>query len=660
MVVFSFNSTYESTLADGRQAAPNSAMQAEAEYLHSLEDELQIEIERLSEHLPKIELSDTTGIARIQLSSHHDRNKVDPFERSRNRMSMLNSIIENWNAVQSKLADESISLDESYVARQRRINLESYRDHDSNVRYMSARSKNMWRRISDVVVEEREHTLAKKMKDDEAQIRRKLRENADKERLKMERQEKLREEQERISKNDLEMERLQKELLQLKQQEKERLAKEAEDKERLERERQAAAELAEEKRQLELKLRAEHERHQQLQLEQERRETERKEQEAEQKTQHIEQAQRDAQERATADRLEQERLQVEKAMLERQKEETRLKERLLHEQQLKQDRERLKEQAEYEQEQAAKPVQRPLSTTVASGVVLDEAKAEYDYYHQIILVLKSDVNAVVAADKQLKSYCSTAKRKIRPKLGQLTNSTQQILRVLDDLSRVLLEAQNTSEICYVWLLNFLCKSVVQQAETETTVSPQSAYPLGTLAMFITSKHPLLRELIMARIIKKCPYIIGYWCPIDTEQGRKRMGYRRIDEKWEDDAMYSERMAGIASVWGVMTQIGFSLKSGTRHPYPISHSWTFATRTLNIPTEALTNTHFTVVAAWWDLTSRRFLTAYGRVGERILETMSDSWTQSVSSKRYPAAARLRILGEQWKKTGVTGMERPVEP
>ncbi|KAK9456068.1 GLE1-like protein-domain-containing protein [Dipodascopsis uninucleata] len=297
---------------------------------------------------------------------------------------------------------------------------------------------------------------------------------------------------------------------------------------------------------------------------------------------------------------------------------------------------------------------------IATTQNISEANTEKMYYQTLISYIKTDILPPVANSKEVKSYCSTNKRRIKPKLGQLTNSRSQIARILGELDSIFTEAAAYSELAYKWLLNFLSKSVVSQAETETAVSPTSAYPLGTLAIFMMAKHPLLRELLLARIVKKCPYVIGYTCNIDTEAGRVRMGYKKIEERWEDDAMYCERMGGIASVWAVMTQVVFNQSSTINHPYPIYHSWTFVARTLNISTSELTNAHFTVMSSWWDLAGRRFVEAYGNQSHKILTTIWDAWTRSASDKRYPAAARLRILGEQWQSSGVIGIDKPEEP
>ncbi|KAK9474477.1 GLE1-like protein-domain-containing protein [Dipodascopsis tothii] len=288
-----------------------------------------------------------------------------------------------------------------------------------------------------------------------------------------------------------------------------------------------------------------------------------------------------------------------------------------------------------------------------------DAIEEAEYFRKIIQDIKTEIIYPVQKDKDLKSLCSGARRQMLPKLGQLTNSKAQIRKILGELHGVLSDMQGRSSIAYVWLLNYLAKAIVSQAETETIVSPLSAYPLGTLAAYMMSQHPQLRILLISRFVKKCPYIIGYSCSINTEEGRVRMGYRRVDSRWEDESAHTERMSGITAVWSAITQVAFSEASNVQHPYPISNSWIFVTRTLNLDSKEIRNTHYAVIASWWDLAGERFLKSYGLQGKKLLHCVCKVWTVHGRQSKYPAATRLDLLGDQWNKTGKVGLERPDE-
>ncbi|KAK9331024.1 GLE1-like protein-domain-containing protein [Lipomyces starkeyi] len=623
---------------------------------------------------------DASQLELILSRSPFRRARLTSTERVKENMAIVYSMISKWSAAQDKTMQESLSLENEYVKQQREINWQMYQNqlHDEDS-YWNSKSKKMWNSISDAIQKERK--LLEEIKRKELARKREL----ELQKLEQENREKERKESE-------EKERQAREQQETKdRQEKEKKVRD--DAERQEREEKARRELEEKaRREREEKARRELEEKEQLaRLEEQRLESElqrKREREASEEAKVLEVKQRqEAEARQRALDAIQKRIASERQEKERKE--------------LEEAKTKFTPKSDDEANNPPEPepiaqvsIQKPLpsvteskfvtdmsaaldDTEVGSSAVtravgtnelttgppvpqyVDEAKAEQDYYHKLILYIKSDILAPVASDKALKTYCSTNKRKVKPKLGQLTNSRQQIRKILGELNVIIDEAKEKSDLCYNWLLNFLSKSIVSQAETETTVSPMSAFPLGTLAVFMMSKHDKLRDLLIARIVKKCPYVIGYSCSIDTEEGRIRMGYKRIEGKWEDDAMYCERMGGIASVWGVMTQIGFPLNSNISHPYPLYHSWTFISRMLNLPPASLTNAHFTVMASWWELTARRFLIAYGREGHKLLTTVWDAWTRAASDKRYPAAARLRILGEQWQELGETGLVRPEE-
>jgi nucleoporin GLE1 len=226
---------------------------------------------------------------------------------------------------------------------------------------------------------------------------------------------------------------------------------------------------------------------------------------------------------------------------------------------------------------------------------------------------------------------------------------KKLMESKNEIEAILNEAQQFNPLVYQWLLNFFCKCIVSQAETETIVSPQSAVSIGMLAVLITAMHPDTFEFMMARFVKKCPQIIGYSCSIDTEEGRKRMGYRRNEQgKWEEDTQYSERISGMTSVWAIMTSARLS-GSRVQH-YPISLAWAFLARHVNRPVDQTRDADFAAVAAWWDMSAEKLITAYGRQGTKLLNLAWDDWTAAVANKRYPASVRLRLLGEDWKSSG----------
>lgn len=309
-----------------------------------------------------------------------------------------------------------------------------------------------------------------------------------------------------------------------------------------------------------------------------------------------------------------------------------------------------KERRKAEEEQNLK------QQTLRSKTVTDFGSIEklfWGYKEKVAFIKKDIVEPVKKADQELKTLLSRHKRKVNPKFGQLTNSYTQLAGIQQELSNLVDQTKN-NHLAYLWILNFIAKAMVHQAETEVRVKPASALPLGNLALSLLLKYPELLDLLMARFVKKCPFVIGFACNIDTESGRLNMGWKRkSDDKWEDDVSYDERMGGIMTLYAVITRLPLprELINTKTHPLPISHSWRFLARTANTPINLLTNTHFIVLGSWWDAAAVELLQAYGNQSEKLLRLVGDDLTASVADCKYVGAARLRILLEEWQTMGM---------
>lgn len=65
---------------------------------------------------------------------------------------------------------------------------------------------------------------------------------------------------------------------------------------------------------------------------------------------------------------------------------------------------------------------------------------------------------------------------------------------------------------YVWILNHLSKCLIRQAEQEVAVKQDTAFPLSRVVRWlIDGGHEKLAEVLMARLVKKCPWVLAF-CP----------------------------------------------------------------------------------------------------------------------------------------------------
>lgn len=387
--------------------------------------------------------------------------------------------------------------------------------------------------------------------------------------------------------------------------------------------------------------------------EEERKERERREREEairlEEERKRLEEQRRLEQIEAEERRREEEKREAERKRLEEEQKAAEAKEKAKQEAIA-----RAKKEAEVQAAEKAKAEEEARNSSAFTD--FKQIEAEFARYKSKIADIKANVLGPVSADKTLKRYCFDAKRKIKPKLGQLTHSQSHLDQLQASLNQVLDDAKGYNNLAYQWLMNFFCKAVVSQAETEATVAPQAALPLALFTLNTVIAHPEMKEFLMARFIKKCPHIIGYASTVETEEGRIRMGWKRSsDGKWEEDSQYSERIAGMVSVWAALTQINIP-----SNPIPMNDAWVFLARQLNKDPKLTINSDFSAVGAWWDVSAQRFLDTYGKQGTKLLTLVWDEWTNAHRDKRFPAAARLRILGEEWIKNGVANQGlKPME-
>lgn len=347
---------------------------------------------------------------------------------------------------------------------------------------------------------------------------------------------------------------------------------------------------------------------------------------------------------------------IEEAKLAKQLAEKKEAERLALEKKAKEEKQKQLDKQDAEKS-AAEKTRKAEEIAALEATALKSASSLFITYTKDIADIKINVVAKLNADINLKKQVGVLRRKINPKFGQLSNLTAQFNKVNSEVILHITSAK-PFDLAYQWILNFVAKAIVDQAETEVPVQQNSAMPLAKLAYSLLKTFPEFEYYFMARLVKKCPFIIGFSRSIDTEEGRTQMGWKKKDGKWEDDVKYDERVSGVASLWSVMCRL--KDYQPQLDNFSFEASWRFLARIANTPAELLTNTHYSIVAAWWDVTAKHFLASYGTQSQKLMYTLVVPWVQLVQQKRFAAAARLSILGEDWlvnrKIESIKEMER----
>lgn len=363
-------------------------------------------------------------------------------------------------------------------------------------------------------------------------------------------------------------------------------------------------------------------------------------------------AERKAREEAERRRLEEERKRLEEEQKQKELEIAKRKK----EEAEKQEREKAaKLEAEKKQKvlEIQKLQQKKIEEQNNQLIKPDQIEQEYQKYMKDVQDIESQIVEPVKANPELKKLVGAHRRKINPKFGQLTNSQQQLTRITKEIYELVQQTVN-NEVAFKWILNFISDAIISQAETEVSVKPKSSIPLAKLTLNLLILYKDLKYFLLAKFYKSCCFLLGYSCSSDTEEGRIRLGWNRDEDtgKWESDIQYNERLAGISTLYSVITRlrldntyIGYD-PSSTVHPLPISHSWIFLSRMVDVPAAELTETHYTIVGSWWDACASEFLNAYGRQSTKLLQLVAHQWTTPQQAKSNAGMVRLKLLGEEW--------------
>jgi len=243
--------------------------------------------------------------------------------------------------------------------------------------------------------------------------------------------------------------------------------------------------------------------------------------------------------------------------------------------------------------------------------------AKYIEVHKRLKKLRAA--AADLADKDLKRKTGDFRREIKKSVGQLTidskaNQTpfKKIKAALDaaaalsqptldireyivqDLPAEVIQTQNTAGLVQTYLLNIFAKAVFAQLVNEAGASPQSAEPIGTIAVRIFSANEFrwqgvsLIDILLAKFHAKCPLLFGV-------NGATGSG---------------EAMTGIGAGFAALSLRDFG-KSPLRNPFPPTNYWRSMAGLLNTPPERIGEVHCILLKAMIENHAARFIRFFGQ-------------------------------------------------
>ncbi|GAA5969289.1 hypothetical protein JCM3765_002314 [Sporobolomyces pararoseus] len=359
--------------------------------------------------------------------------------------------------------------------------------------------------------------------------------------------------------------------------------------------------------------------------------------------------------------LELKRQEEEKKKLEEQKrkdEEEREKERERLE---KEKKEREEKEAELEKKNSA-----------ISGKTSGEGspKGDFEKWTNKMNYIKEKVLPIVSQNPTLRKSCFQAKRSITPKIGQLTSSLSAITRIISQLDELLRSIQPNSQEAYVWTSNHLSKSLIKQAETEVTAKLGTAYPLGRVVIGLLLRgHTELGEVLMARLVKKCFWITGYWPskqPGQSEESYQKTLGHASPTTGESMVQYAERMAGLVSLYSSIIQSSpleppqalpsSSKETLARVPawFRPNAGWRWLILILRPPLVSLEPTPL-LLTQFLQISGPTLLKVFGKQFNKFLEVLLREGLREKKAgfneqKSKASIVRLELWLEDWEKSG----------
>ncbi|SJX61390.1 related to GLE1-RNA export mediator [Sporisorium reilianum f. sp. reilianum] len=310
------------------------------------------------------------------------------------------------------------------------------------------------------------------------------------------------------------------------------------------------------------------------------------------------------------------------------------------------------------------------------------ALAEYDEWMAKIRHIKTNVLPTISSNPDLRKQCFAAKRQITPKVGQLTNSRQEITRITQAIAGVLDATKQATASgggdVYTWILNHLSKCLIRQAEQEVAAKQDTAYPLARVVVWLVLLgHVELADVLMARLCKKCPWVVPVWPgrtkDMDEAAYRKVMGYKSADETTEN---YSNRMNGITAFYfGILQTVptappGASALEIDKIPLHLRSTtlWRWSVRALTPSTSKVAFLDHPMCPSIWsvfvEIAGSYALKVYGKQMRKLFALLltqgvqgkKAGWLEHGDDKPYVKAAtvRLELLLMDWNASPGQGV------
>ncbi|KAJ7643796.1 GLE1-like protein-domain-containing protein [Roridomyces roridus] len=368
---------------------------------------------------------------------------------------------------------------------------------------------------------------------------------------------------------------------------------------------------------------------------------------------------------------------------ERKRQEEDMRKRLLEEKRLKEEEEKQKaveeekkqklEEKKQKEEQERQRLQHEKDVAArieaegeyrkAAG--LSSPREDWVYARSTLMNHKENYTRPIKSDKARRAAWGEQRRKITPRIGQLTNDPRTIRETTDFIhDKILVPPQPHPPMLYHGLLSSLAKTILMQAETEVTAEKKAAIPLAQVAFTLLDRLESFPEIFFAKLVQRC----GGWpipCGVpaakdfdgrawkDDAERTKVMGYRRSVEQsahFEQVVEYMNRVAGNMRLYWHILKIPPQNRP-MHHMFQLPRCWTWFARIMSDHSLLETPVAAQLIYTALDVLGVHVLQVWGQQWVKMLELIYQGATDGFADGKLiggttgvGTSARMRVRNE----------------
>ncbi|KAJ7486218.1 GLE1-like protein-domain-containing protein [Mycena galericulata] len=276
---------------------------------------------------------------------------------------------------------------------------------------------------------------------------------------------------------------------------------------------------------------------------------------------------------------------------------------------------------------------------------LTTAQEDWANARSILTALKTNTMRPIKSDKANKSAWGEQRRKITPKIGQLTNEPSAIRDITDFIYDKIMPPQRHPPMLYTGLLSSLGKTILLQAETEVTAEKKAAIPLAQVAFTLLDRLETFPDIFFAKLVQRC----GGWpipCVVpgadfdgrswaDDAERAKMMGYRRsveADVVREPIVEYMNRVAGDMRLYFHILRI--PPQTRPMHPmFQLPRCWTWFARIMGDYALLESPVAAQLIYTALDVLGSHALEVWGQQWVKMLELIYEGATVGFAEGRF---------------------------